>query len=272
VLFKRHKPYTHPLWAIKNTSQNKMEKILVIIILILSQFSVFSQLRKKDKIEITFNITDFEGKPIQSAHITIETIDKKQNSRYGSYSHKESVNNYDSSKESIFKLAISKSKFSDRKISINVLDMRNLAPYFKRYEKEFETVSNRQTIDIQMEFDEEAYKNRTSTINFDVNYLLQPNNKKINNLDEVFKSSFNGKIYTEDLEKSILDTAIISFTIDTNCNIINRQIRKKILGLRTDIEKEVMNSLELRLKELFVKDQGCSSVDIEEFRIFLNLE
>ncbi len=229
-------------------------------------------MRKKDKIEITFKITDFENNPIQYAHITIETIDKKENSRYGSYSHKQSVNNYDTKEESIFKIAISKSKFEDRKVLVSVLDMKNLAPCFKRFEQEFENLLNGQTIDIHVEFDEEAYKNRTSTINFKGNYFLLPSNLKSENLNEVFKSGFKGDVYAEDLKKTIIDTAIISFTIDTNCNVINRQIKKEISGFRTDIGTVVMNSLEFRLKELFLENQGCTLIDIEEFRIFIDLE
>jgi hypothetical protein len=244
-----------------------MKSLIIVGILFLFSLSAFNQKRKKDIITITLQIKDFENKPIHSAIATIKTIDKRQNSRYGSYSEKLNINNYQGNKDSLFTMALSRSRFGGRKVSIRVFDTRNLAIYYKSFYEEFEELNDGQLIDVKTEIDEVAYKNRTSKINFSgkIFTFLNPPFEKY--FHDIYKSSFSGEIFTEDFDKKIMDTAIVSFSIDKNCNIINRKIEKKILGLRTDIETVIINALESRLKELSKTKYECKEAEITGLRI-----
>ena len=86
----------------------------------------------------------------------------------------------------------------------------------------------------------------------------------------IYNNGFSISVYGDDLEKSISDTSIIIFSIDSTCSIVNRNIFKKIDGLKTDIEKESLNSIEKKLKEIMLKNNKCTPIDSISFNLIWN--
>jgi hypothetical protein len=248
-----------------------MKHLLILKIFLFSFLLGHAQWGNKDELKLFLHIKDFENKPIESCIVTIETTDQRQNSRYGKYSEKFSFNNYDKN-DSIFEVILSKSRYKDRDVSISIFDTRNMESYIKRWIQEYDVISDKQEIYATIERDEEAYKNRKSKVYFSGQIFKFLNPPLEEYFKDIYKSSFSGEIYTEDFDKEIKDTAIVSFTIDTNCNITNRKIIKKIDGLRTELENMIMTQLEIRLKELNEKKYSCKEIEVTGLNILWGQE
>lgn len=203
-----------------------MKNYLLIIILGLTT-TVYCQNKPPKFIELTFIVKNWEGKPVKRAIIYIETNDKKENGRYGTYKHSETIEINKEQTESKKTFKIPYSKFNNRKVKIRVHDSYATEPYYKFYKKSYESLSNKQVFNIQLERDEEAYANRKKNVIMKGNFIsfIPPPYKEF--FKNIYNNGFSISVYGDDLEKSISDTSIIIFSIDSTCSIVNRNIFKK---------------------------------------------
>tara|TARA_B110000503_G_C6952680_1_gene331691 strand:+ start:61 stop:576 length:516 start_codon:yes stop_codon:yes gene_type:complete len=129
-----------------------------------STYCQLKKIKKKNQINLTFDIRDFYKEPTRIPYLNIKTVNEKENSRYGKYSYEKSLSDIVNNHDSIFSITISKSRFSNREVFIKINDISAATSYFEPFNQSFTNIYDGQEVLVKMPFDEEKYKNRKTKI------------------------------------------------------------------------------------------------------------
>lgn len=216
--------------------------------------------------KVIFIVTNWEGSPLNTGSVHIQTDDERENKRRGLYSIDEPLTR--DTKKNLTKatLTLPANRFAERSVTFTVSG--SPFDYHQVYKKEGIELTDGDVFTIQLERDWEAYQNRTSPVR--IGCILQDSLLAGQEyLSAAFLEVVELNIFTDDLESTEDGYIDITFGVDSGCMITNRVVVKKISGMRSDLANDFLDEVQRGLRS---SNRACRALESCAIRLFWRLE